>query len=86
MESNVAMFRFTIRDLLWLTVVVAMGCGWWFHYSRQLARQQEAARIHHADIRQLLGEAAALKENNAAMEQWIRKAEQNAGAPAKDSN
>ena len=24
------MFRFTIRDLLWLTVVVAMGLGWWF--------------------------------------------------------
>ncbi|HEY2414775.1 MAG TPA: hypothetical protein VGI40_21195 [Pirellulaceae bacterium] len=24
------MFRFTIRDLLWLIVVVAMGCGWWF--------------------------------------------------------
>jgi hypothetical protein len=21
--------RFTIRDLLWLTVVVAMGCGWY---------------------------------------------------------
>jgi len=23
------MFRFTIRDVLWLTVVVAMGAGWW---------------------------------------------------------
>jgi len=22
-------FRFTIRDLLWLTLVVAMGVGWW---------------------------------------------------------
>lgn len=22
------MFRFTIRDLLWLTVVVALGVGW----------------------------------------------------------
>jgi hypothetical protein len=22
------MFRFTIRDVLWLTVVVALGCGW----------------------------------------------------------
>jgi hypothetical protein len=21
--------RFTIRDMLWLTVVVAMGVGWW---------------------------------------------------------
>jgi hypothetical protein len=23
------MFRFTIRDVLWLTVVVALGLGWW---------------------------------------------------------
>jgi hypothetical protein len=23
------MFRFTIRDVLWLTVVVAMGVGWY---------------------------------------------------------
>jgi len=23
------MFRFTIRDVLWLTVVVGMGLGWW---------------------------------------------------------
>ena len=23
------MFRFTIRDLLWLMAVVAMGAGWW---------------------------------------------------------
>jgi hypothetical protein len=29
------MFRFTVRDLLWLTLVVAMGAGWFAH-SRQL--------------------------------------------------
>jgi len=23
------MFRFTIRDVLWLTALVAMGAGWW---------------------------------------------------------
>jgi hypothetical protein len=23
------MFRFTIRDVLWLTVVVALATGWW---------------------------------------------------------
>ena len=26
------MFRFTIRDVLWLTVVVAMGIGWWLDH------------------------------------------------------
>jgi hypothetical protein len=28
------MFRFTIRDVLWLTVVVALVVGWWVHASR----------------------------------------------------
>jgi hypothetical protein len=23
------MFRFTIRDVLWLTVLVALGCAWY---------------------------------------------------------
>jgi hypothetical protein len=26
------MFRFTIRDVLWLMVVVALGLGWWVSY------------------------------------------------------
>jgi hypothetical protein len=26
------MFRFTIRDLLWLTVVVALAVGWYVQY------------------------------------------------------
>jgi hypothetical protein len=28
------MFRFTIRDVLWLTVVIAMGVGWWIEHRR----------------------------------------------------
>jgi hypothetical protein len=32
------MFRFTIRDVLWLTVVVAMGAGWWADHAAQNAR------------------------------------------------
>jgi len=31
------MFRFTIRDVLWLTVVVGLGCGWWLDHKRQNA-------------------------------------------------
>jgi hypothetical protein len=27
------MFRFTIRDMLWLTVVVALALGWWLDNS-----------------------------------------------------
>jgi len=25
------MFRFTIRDVVWLTVVVTLGCAWWLN-------------------------------------------------------
>jgi hypothetical protein len=28
------MFRFTIRDLLWLTVIVALGVAWWIDRQR----------------------------------------------------
>jgi len=27
------MFRFTIRDVLWLTVVVALGVAWWLEHT-----------------------------------------------------
>jgi len=36
------MFRFTIRDVLWLTVVVGLGVGWFVDSS---AREAEQARI-----------------------------------------
>lgn len=35
------MFRFLIRDVLWLTVVVAMGVGWWL--DRLSASQERVA-------------------------------------------
>ena len=25
------MFKFTIRDMIWLTIVVALSLGWWMH-------------------------------------------------------
>jgi len=31
------MFHFSIRDVLWLTVVVALDAGWWMDHTR-LAR------------------------------------------------
>jgi hypothetical protein len=30
------MFRFTIRDLLWLMVVLALGLGWWLDHRMQI--------------------------------------------------
>jgi hypothetical protein len=32
------MFRFTIRDLFWLTVVVALAVGWWANRCRLAER------------------------------------------------
>ena len=45
------MLRFTIRDVLWLTVVVAFGVGWW--RDAQI-RQSEvaAARMKQAQAEQ----------------------------------
>ena len=44
--------RFSIRDLLWATVVVAMGLGWWVSYRAMDAKRLEAVadahRLHRA--------------------------------------
>ena len=39
------MFRFTTRELLWLTLVVAVMTGWWLesHRSRQWRQRAEVA-------------------------------------------
>jgi hypothetical protein len=44
-----SMFRFTIRDLLWLTVVVALALGWWVDRSRlaEVANLANAVRAYH---------------------------------------
>jgi hypothetical protein len=35
--------RFTIRDVLWLTVVVGLGVGWWVDHRR--LEQERVMRI-----------------------------------------
>jgi hypothetical protein len=37
------MLRFTIRDVLWLTVVVALGRGWWVSYRTAWAENRRLA-------------------------------------------
>ena len=37
-RSCVSIFRFTIRDVLWLTVVVALACGWWLERNSMMAQ------------------------------------------------
>jgi hypothetical protein len=43
------MFRFTIRDVLWLTVVVGFAAGWWVDHWQQSLRQVEL----HDEIQRL---------------------------------
>jgi hypothetical protein len=46
------MFRFTIRDLLWLMVVVGMGVGWCVEHSafrRQSARWEAEREVLERD-------------------------------------
>jgi hypothetical protein len=37
------MFRFTIRDMLWLMIVVGMGCALTMSWHRSLSERQKAA-------------------------------------------
>jgi hypothetical protein len=37
--------RFSIRDLLWLTLVVAMGLGWWATDAKRLEAVGQAHRF-----------------------------------------
>jgi len=51
------MFRFMIRDMLWLTLVVALGLGWW-------ADHRSAERRHRREKEAILDEtASALHES-----------------------
>jgi hypothetical protein len=56
------MFRFTIRELVLLTLVVAMGVGWWVDRSRltelnrMLKDQQTALRMAALRAQELRGE------------------------------
>jgi len=38
--------RFSIRDLLWATLMVAMGLGWWASY-RALDASRQAIEVKH---------------------------------------
>jgi streptomycin 6-kinase len=56
------MFRFSIRELVLLTLVVAMGVAWWIERARlaaqlakyQQAEQRELDRQEHARVREQL--------------------------------
>ena len=64
------MFRFSIRDVLWLTVVVGLAVGWYCDRTRQDARFLQHSRVQG----QLLRSAKAEAERARASETAARKA------------
>ena len=53
------MFRFTIRDVLWLMVVVALACGWWLNVkSIHLAQEKRDKEIYDRSM-EMLNQAKA---------------------------
>jgi hypothetical protein len=57
------MFRFTIRDVLWLTVVVAMGVALGIEHRRftavQIALQEQQANLNEAQAKTRFAELRA---------------------------
>ena len=47
------MFRFTIRDVLWLMVVVGMACGWWMESSAASKVRAENLLLKRSDTSKL---------------------------------
>jgi hypothetical protein len=62
------MFRFTIRDVLWLTLVIALCVAWFSDHASEQARRVESATIYDRDMRMLRTEINALKENISILE------------------
>jgi hypothetical protein len=81
------MFRFTIRDLLWLTVVVAVSVAWWTSRQRVIALEKHVEDLKWTEDRRGLEQEFYLKriyelERTARTESpWVQKAK-----PADNSN
>jgi hypothetical protein len=64
--------RFTIRDLLWLTALVAMGVGWWVnsHFTLKGPRYRIADDGSWIDCREGLNVTTWVREGDG----WERRA------------
>jgi hypothetical protein len=63
------MLRFTIRDVLWLTVVAAMGVGWWIEFSENAPLRRRCDRLESlaagsVGIMQHVGIKAEFRDDN----------------------
>ena len=74
------MFRFSIRDVLWLTVVVALAVGWWlqFRESDRLRKQNWMLSVSDEMMRQSL---EIVSNSNEAMRKFILSGEGDLALP-----
>jgi hypothetical protein len=66
------MFRFSIRELLLVTVIVAMGLGWWLR-ERELHAQVEQARDQARKWRGGAGVLEHVLRGDGCMVEWHLK-------------
>jgi len=71
-------FRFTIRDLLWLTLVVGMGLAWWADHRQQSINYAkwmlDLEECREQGIERMISEANDLREQVTALEEKLRRA------------
>jgi hypothetical protein len=60
----IIMFRFTIRDLLWLTVVAGLAAGWFVHVRALNDRFQRDINKNDDAFKRFLKEREMLKAEN----------------------
>ena len=69
------MFRFTIRELVLLTLVVAMGVGWWLEHRQVVPLRKRCDRLVNlaeatVGIFRRLGAEATFENDNISIGQW----------------
>ena len=63
--------RFSIRDLLWLTLVVAMGVGWFVHQQRLYVRLTETELTTETMRQTLTDRAMKWRRRTGALESCL---------------
>ena len=70
------MFRFSTRDVLWLTVVVALAVGWWLdRRSHTAAVQQLHRKLDDLTVQALTGRAYEVQAERLAELLALERAE-----------
>jgi hypothetical protein len=69
------MFRFTIRDLVLVTLVVAMGVAWWLDHQRGVAACNALQKARESDDDQFLIRWEKREREWTEANRWWRDAE-----------